>query len=233
MAARRQRKVKESTKKGFKTYRSAYYPGTEKLASNEMRITALGTGMPIYRPSQMSAGWFVELGNGDKFIFDIGTGCMRNFSALEVPYDEANKLFLTHLHTDHVGDFPYWYVGGWITRQSPVYIWGPSGMTRELGTKYCIEKLVEAYTWDITSRIGELPEPGREYHIEEFDYTQMNKIVYQKNGVTIRSFPQIHAIDGAVAYTLEWKGLKFVYGGLIKQNQDLLLHITFSMMMEQ
>ena len=54
--------------------RETYYPGTEELASNEMRVTACGTGMPNARPKQAAACWLVELGNGDKFLFDIGTG---------------------------------------------------------------------------------------------------------------------------------------------------------------
>jgi hypothetical protein len=32
--------------------RETYYPGTEELASNEMRVTACGTGMPNARPKQ-------------------------------------------------------------------------------------------------------------------------------------------------------------------------------------
>ena len=33
------------------------------------------------------------------------------------------------------------------------------------------------------------------------------------SGYLIRSFPQIHSLDGSVGFTLEWNGLKFVYGG--------------------
>ena len=57
-------------------YRGHYFPKTEHLGENEMRITALGTGMPNQRPSQASAAWLIELGNGDTFFFDLGTGCM-------------------------------------------------------------------------------------------------------------------------------------------------------------
>ena len=32
------------------------------------------------------------------------------------------------------------------------------------------------------------------------------------NGVKIRSFPAIHSIDGPVSFSLEWNGLKFVFG---------------------
>ena len=44
-----------------------YYPGTEDLGPDEMRVVALGTGMPSPRPKQAAACWLVELGNGDKF----------------------------------------------------------------------------------------------------------------------------------------------------------------------
>ncbi|HCQ03491.1 MAG TPA: MBL fold metallo-hydrolase, partial [Candidatus Latescibacteria bacterium] len=47
-----------------------------------MRITALGTGMPFCRREQRSSGWLVELGNGDVFVFDLGTGSSANLNAL-------------------------------------------------------------------------------------------------------------------------------------------------------
>ena len=56
------------------TVHESYYPGAEDLGPDEMRITACGTGMPNARPKQAAACWLVELGNGDKFIFDIGSG---------------------------------------------------------------------------------------------------------------------------------------------------------------
>jgi len=54
--------------------RDTYFPGTENLGKNEMRVVALGTGMPSARPKQAAACFLVELGNGDKFLFDIGSG---------------------------------------------------------------------------------------------------------------------------------------------------------------
>ena len=62
--------------------REVYYPGTEDLAPDEMRVVACGTGMPNARPKQAAACWLVELGNGDKFLFDIGTGSAERISAL-------------------------------------------------------------------------------------------------------------------------------------------------------
>jgi len=56
-----------------KFYPNAYYPGTEVLGDDEMRVTALGTGMPLLRRAQASSSWLVEHGNGEKFLFDVGS----------------------------------------------------------------------------------------------------------------------------------------------------------------
>ena len=66
--------------------RYVYYPGTETLAKDEIRVIACGTGMPDQRLAQASACFLFELGNGDKFIFDIGSGSMRNIASLMIPY---------------------------------------------------------------------------------------------------------------------------------------------------
>ena len=194
--------------------RDTYYPNTEDLAPDEMRIISLGTGMPNPRPSQKATCWLVELGNGDKFLFDLGTGSSDNLAALSIPYDYLNKVFLSHLHTDHFGDFGALYVGGLINgRTVALKIWGPSGPKPEWGTKYAIEHWRKALTWDVDGRAGRLPASGQKLEIYEFDYRGENKIVYQENGVTIRSWPANHVLDGSVSYSLEWKGLKFVFGG--------------------
>ena len=44
-------------------------------------------------------------------------------------------------------------------------------------------------------------------------------MVYQENGVTIRSWPAIHSLDGSVSYSLEWNGLKYVFGGDTRPNR--------------
>ncbi len=194
--------------------RNAYFPNTEDLGPDEMRVIACGTGMPSARESQAATCFLVELGNGDKFIFDGGTGSDVRIGSLEIPYDLLDKIFISHLHTDHWGSFPAYYVGGWVAgRTVPLRVWGPSGERPELGTAYAMEHLQKVYTWDIEGRTGRLPPAGGKLEVNEFDYRGMNAVVYQENGVTIRSFPQIHSLDGSVGYSLEWNGLKFVFGG--------------------
>lgn len=49
-------------------YPRKYTPNTEKLGPKEMRVIALGTGMPnVITGNQKASAWYVELGNGDKF----------------------------------------------------------------------------------------------------------------------------------------------------------------------
>ena len=217
--------------------RDFYTPNSEDLAPDEMRLIACGTGMPTARPKQAASCWLLELGNGDKFIFDIGTGSAERIAAMQIPYNYLDKVFLSHLHTDHFGDLDALFVGGALAgRQKPLRVWGPSGDTPERGTKYAIEHLRKALTWDLDGRLG-ITDP-RGYHIEanEFDYKGMNQIVYQENGVTIRSYPAIHSLDGPVSFSLEWNGLKFVFGGdtypnkwydEYAKNADLAIHECF------
>jgi ribonuclease Z len=105
-----------------------------------------------------------------------------------------------------------------------------------MGTAYAVERMEEMYTWDIAGRLGVADVRGLAVEVHEFDYTQVNQVVYEENGVTIRSWPAIHAIDGPVSFSLEWNDLKFVFGGDTYPNKwfvdyamdaDLAIHECF------
>ncbi len=218
--------------------RDVYYPGTEELASDEMRVVALGTGMPNARPKQAATCFLVELGNGDKFLFDIGSGSAERISAMKIPYDYLDKIFIGHLHSDHIGDLDALWIGGVVAnRVAPLRIWGPSGAEEKYGTKYMTEHLQKTYTWDTDGRVGNVDTRGLAIEVHEFDYKKVNEIVYDENGVTIRSFPAIHALDGSVSYTLEWNDLKFAFSSDTYPNKwwmkhtinsDLAIHECFA-----
>ena len=188
-------------------YPRTYFPGTEKLAADEMRIVALGTGMPNQSPSNVAASFLVELGNGESFLFDLGTGATDRLAGLEVDYSKLDKLFASHLHTDHVGDVAALWVAGWVNgRYTPLQVYGPSGATPELGTKVHIDHIREAWAWDVTSRAGTLPNAGGEIIAHEFDYSK-TAVIYDENGVKVTSFPAIHIRDGSVSFRLDWNGI--------------------------
>ncbi len=217
--------------------RDFYAPNTEDLGPDEMRLIACGTGMPTARPKQAASCWLLELGNGDKFLFDVGTGSNERISALQIPYNYLDKVFLSHLHTDHFGDLDALFVSGALAgRQKPLRVWGPSGGTPERGTKYALDHLRKALTWDLDGRKGLTDPRGYVLEVNEFDYMGMNQVVYEDNGVTIRSWPAIHSLDGPVSFSLEWNGFKFVFGGDTYPNKwfdeyakdaDLAIHECF------
>jgi ribonuclease Z len=204
--------------------RDFYAPNSETLAPDEMRVIACGTGMPTPRPAQAAACFLVELGNGEKFLFDIGDGSVERLFGLAIPTAFLDKVFIGHLHGDHFGGIGALYVAGGIAgRFTPLRIWGPSGSRPELGTKAAIEAMEKMYLWDLEGRIGQTDVRGFATEVTEFDYKKV-QVVYEENGVKIKAFPAIHAIDGSVSYRLDWKGLSFVFSSDTYPNKWFIEH---------
>ena len=64
----------------------------EPVPQHGLRITTLGSGTPDVRKDQVSSGFLLELGNGDKFIWDLGTGSYQNLLATAVPAAQLTKV---------------------------------------------------------------------------------------------------------------------------------------------
>jgi ribonuclease Z len=137
-----------------------YYPGKETLGANEMRITFLGTWF-AERFSQACNSIFVELGNGENFVFDCGAGVLTKYNAMGIPQSKLNKIFLTHLHADHMNELSMLYAFGssW-GRMQPLYVWGPSrsgikdpsGNTYNDGTADYCANIHDAFIWHTQSQ---------------------------------------------------------------------------------
>ncbi|MBD20551.1 MAG: MBL fold metallo-hydrolase [Rhodospirillaceae bacterium] len=217
-------------------FRDHYFPGTEELECDEVRVIALGTGMPLVRRSQASASFLIQLGNGDNFIFDMGSHAAANLASLEIPFNQLTKVFLGHLHIDHVGDIGELWISGWLgARTKPLQIWGPSGDTPEYGTAAFVKNLKKTLAWDYRTRTGSVPEAGGEIIAHEFDFTNPS-VIYDKRGVKITAFPAIHISDGAVSFRLDWNNRTIVYSSDTNPNKwfleharnaDLVIHESF------
>ncbi|MCH8085949.1 MAG: hypothetical protein IIC15_05955, partial [Thaumarchaeota archaeon] len=128
-----------------KEYPKNYVPGTEELGEDEIRLIFLGTGMPFPTRNQAAAGVLIEFGNGEILIFDVGSGTVANFNSLEISPAELTKFFITHLHTDHQGDFDmYWAQGIPFGRILPMQVWGPTGDGHALGTQAFVDGMLAA-----------------------------------------------------------------------------------------
>jgi len=98
----------------------------EPIGAHEMRITFMGTSV-VERRAQVRSSVYVELGNGESFVFDCGSGVVSNYVAMGVPWSKMSKVFLTHLHGDHTSDLTHVYgFGPQGDRKFPLYIWGPA-----------------------------------------------------------------------------------------------------------
>jgi len=190
-----------------------YYPGTEELQPDEVRVTFMGS---TYYPNQSQSGMsiFIELGNGDNFVFDLGIGSLRNYNSFSIPFNTIDKVFITHLHMDHISDLPYFIMfrgiqGGW----TPVHIYGPSGSEPQYGTAHYAEAMKKMTAWHQDSfhalPVGE----GYETVVHEFDYMDEGGVIYDKNGAKVTHWPTSHTKDGATSYRLDWNGRSVCFTG--------------------
>jgi ribonuclease Z len=155
-----------------------FRPG-EKLGEDEMRITFLGTSC-LPRLTQQGPSVYVEVGwNKEKrqpldyAIFDCGMGVAANYIAMDIPYSRMDKIFLSHLHADHMSELSVIYCfGESIDRKSPLYVWGPAAsgvpdpVTGEIyadGTRAALEHFREMWRW----------------HTEAFSFTTNGYRAYQ------------------------------------------------------
>jgi len=181
---------------GWPTQQYTYPTGLDPFTPNtpldddEMRITFLGSTFPPSRRAQQMMSIFVEVGpwiqnpNGstggpgqaaDSFIFDCGVGVVTNYKAMQIGYGRMDKLFITHLHADHMNDLSAIYCfGPSEDRKWPMYVWGhgPSGVKSPMpprrlyddGTKAFCQHLREAMRWH-TESFSFLPTSWGEYPI--------------------------------------------------------------------
>jgi ribonuclease Z len=216
-------------------------------AKGTMRITFCGTWYTP-RPHQASNSIFVELGNGakdgdwgDSFVFDCGAGVVANYVSLGVPYSRMTKVFLTHLHGDHMSDLTTIYCFGAATdRKTALHVYGPSrgykldrflkppDSTQNEGTHFFCDRLLEMDKWHRNS-FSFLPTgyqgdgDGYLLNAHELDYAANPGPAYDDKGgdgqkVTISHFPAIHAREGAISYKLEWNNMSMVFSGDTKPN---------------
>jgi len=219
-------------------YGDVYVPGSEELRDGEVRVTVTGSGDPWPRRSQASGSLVMEVGNQERdfFFFDLGSGALLNFTGLHLPVTATTKVFLSHLHADHIGDM-LGLLGslGKAGRVDPVEIWGGGSNESELGLAAFVANITKVLAWDTRSVRGANVTSGMKALAHELPY-DLPEVVYERNGVTISSFPVIHALNGAVGYRLEYGGQTVVFSGDTRpcryvveaaQSADLLIHECF------
>jgi len=166
-------------------------------------VVLLGTGTPNADPARQGPSLAVVV-NGSPYLVDCGPGIVRRAAlahrrgirALDVK--KLNRVFLTHLHSDHTVGLPDLLYTPWVLgRNAPLQIYGPPG-TRNLATH-----ISQAYREDVQVRLRGLePANDQGHRVSAVDVAPGP--IYRDGSVAVRAFEVRH---GA------WKhayGLRFI-----------------------
>lgn len=115
-----------------------------------MTVTVLGSGTPIPSATQFGSAILVQAGE-NSLMFDCGRGCSTRLAQLDTALiPKVDRLFLTHLHSDHTTGVDDLWLNGWVLgRRTPLAVWGPEGTTQMMA------HLRQAYTKDIEYRTAD------------------------------------------------------------------------------
>jgi ribonuclease Z len=214
---------------------NSWYLPVEELAADEMRISFMGTSFTS-RVGQAMNSVFIEVGTGQSFVFDLGSGTITKYTAMGIPSSRMTQVFITHLHADHMSDLVALYCFGPAhDRKTPLHIYGPSGPVlkgvqyKDEGTTAFCKNLLALCKWhsDAMSFLNTgltNGEDGYEIVSHELGYMRDPGVAYEDDNVLITHFPAAHDRDGSISYKIEFNGLKVVFSGDTKPTDWMLKH---------
>lgn len=188
--------------------------------AQDLKVTLLGTGNPRPVMSRFGPSTLVEAGD-QKLLFDCGRGTTQRLYQVGIPFNDANALFLTHLHSDHTVGIPDLWLTEWIMgRTVPLRIWGPAG------TKEMISHLQQAWAFDAHMRRDvdeKLPAAGAEIEASEIE----QGVIYEKNGVKVTAFLVDHGpVKPAFGYRVDYHGHSVTLSGDTRLSENLIRFAT-------
>lgn len=193
---------------------------TNSLQAQPIKVTLLGTGVPLPSIERFGPSILVEAG-GQKLLFDCGRGASQRLWQMKTRLGEVNHLFITHLHSDHVVGIPDLWLTGWIPtafgrRSSPLNVYGPRG------TKDMMDHLQKAFAWDIEIRRKEMNKADSGVMVSAKDIAE--GYTWEKNGVKVTPFTVRHAdhIDSALGFRIDYAGRSVILSGDTRYSENLI-----------
>jgi len=180
----------------------------------DIKILFCGTGSPSRSP--VRAGPCLALiANGELFLFDAGEGAIGKLHQYQAPVLKLKKIFLTHLHSDHMSGVAEVLHNTWLFgRTKPVTLMGPPG------TEKFLRGIQIAYEDDISERMHVLEADGVDPDLA-FGSAQEVRIngdglvtVYKDENLTIEAFRVNHPDwEFAYGYRIQTAGRTIVISG--------------------
>lgn len=215
----------------------AHVSSTERSASNT-RVVMLGTGNPNADPER--SGPAVAIVAGDQaYVVDAGPGIVRHAalaarqdSIAALAPDRLQRVFLTHLHSDHTTGLPDLILAPWVLgRAAPLEVYGPPGTSRMSAL------LEQAYAEDVQIRLhGGEPSNKTGYAVDARDVAP--GIVYRDSNVTVTAFEVMHGKwEHAYGYRFQTRDRTIVVSGDTRPTDaivracngcDVLVHEVYS-----
>jgi ribonuclease Z len=186
-----------------------------------LRVVLLGSGSgPPVRLNQFGMSTLVEAG-GMRLLFDCGRGATIRITQLGVPIASISRLFLTHLHSDHIVQIPDLLLAGWTTgRTLPLEVWGPAG-TREM-----MDALQRAYAFDIHMR-RDVDEKDSGEGIRVVSQDIEEGTVFDREGLKVTAFLVDHGpVAPALGYRIDYRGRSVALSGDTRMSENLVRHAT-------
>jgi ribonuclease Z len=190
----------------------------QPAAPDSLRVVLLGGGMgPRVNLQQFGASTLVEAA-GARLLFDCGRGSTIRLAQVGVPVGSVSRLFLTHLHSDHVLQIPDLLLTGWAGggRTIPLEVWGPEG-TRDM-----MNGLQGAFAFDIRMR-RDVDEKRAADGIKVISHDIKEGVLLDAQGVKVTAILVDHGLLApAFGYRVDYRGHSVALSGDTRVSENLI-----------
>ena len=99
-------------------------------AGDSLKIVMCGTSGPLAVRDRAKPCVAVQAG-GALYLIDIGPEATENLMLWRLPLATARAVFITHLHSDHIGGLGEFNMQSWVAgRSAPLAVVGPGGVDK-------------------------------------------------------------------------------------------------------
>ena len=175
----------------------------------QIKLHFIGTGGPELTPTRAGAATLIET-PAALLLFDAGRGVLDGIYRSRVRPQDVTRVFLTHLHNDHIEGLPTLWLTPWflLGRQTPLEVWGPPG------TAAMIDGMRRMYAHDLANRPNAaLKREYLEISVHEIALANSPALI-NVSGVKVTAFSVEHADgDPALGYRVDAAGRSVVLTG--------------------